>query len=267
MTSRFHRDGIQFCYEKIGAGAPLVMSHGLGGNRNQPKDLCGRIARHQVVVLDARAHGDTEPVGPEKALTFDRFAGDLCALMDHLEIERAVIGGISMGAGVSTRFALNFPDRTEALILVRPAWEAEPSPKNLELLPMVAEALEQAGNEKGREIFSSRPEILCLRAQAPAVAESILQQFDKPLATERRARLQCMPADCPIRSWSDAEGISVPTLVVGNAEDPMHPLQFAEAWAAKIPDATLAVIPSKSESEASHIAAFRQALNAFLSNS
>jgi pimeloyl-ACP methyl ester carboxylesterase len=265
VTSRFEYDGIRFSYEEIGAGAPLVMSHGLGGDRNQPKDLCGQVANHRVVVWDARAHGGTEPPGSEYALTLAGFAGDLSALLDHLRIERAVVGGISMGAAVSTRLALDFPERVTGLILVRPAWGAEPLPENLQLLPLVADEMQKHGAEHGRELFADRPEIRSMRTESPAVADSILQQFDKPFAMERRARLRRIPEDCPVRSWEEAKRISVPALVVGNAEDPMHPLAFAEQWAEHLPNATLAIIPSKSASEAEHTAGFRRALGKFLS--
>ncbi len=265
MTSTFDHEGIRFAYETIGTGAPLIMSHGLGGDRNQPKDLCGQVEHHRVVVWDARAHGETEPVGPESALALAGFARDLCALLDHLRIQEAVVGGISMGAAVSTRLALDFPDRVQALILVRPAWGAEPLPGNLRLLPLVADAMEADGEKPGRDAFAARPEIFEMRSESPAVAESILQQFDKPFAMERRARLRRIPADCPVQSWEEAKRISVPVLVVGNAEDPMHPLGFAKQWAEHLPHATLAVIPSKSESEEEHKAAFRHELQQFLS--
>ena len=103
-----------------------------------------------------------------------------------------------------------------------------------------------------------------MQSEAPAVAGSILQQFDKPSALARRARLRRIPADCPVQSWEEVGQIVAPALVVGNAEDPMHPLAMAEEWAERLPNATLAVIPSKSQGEKAHRSGFRRAMQEFL---
>ena len=122
MTATFQHDGIQFPYERIGQGEPFVFGHGLGGNRQQPKDLAGAVPGHQLIVWDSRGHGETQPVRPPEKICFVTLADDLAALLDHLEIKRAVIGGISMGAGVAANFAVRWPERMLGLILVRPAW-------------------------------------------------------------------------------------------------------------------------------------------------
>ena len=85
----------------------------------------------RVLALDFRAHGETEPLGPIEALAFATFASDLAAVMDAIGIESAVVAGVSMGAGVAARFALDHPDRVRALICIRPAWLDRPNPDNL----------------------------------------------------------------------------------------------------------------------------------------
>jgi len=119
----FEHDSIRFHYEVHGEGHPLVVCHGLTGDLSAPKDLLGEFPGVRLIFLDARAHGKTEPLGPATKLCFKQFASDLYALLDHLKIDRAIVGGISMGAGIAARFAIDFPKSVAGLILVRPAWK------------------------------------------------------------------------------------------------------------------------------------------------
>ena len=66
-------------------------------------------------------------------------ADDLVALLDHLEIERAVVGGISLGSAVAVNMALRYPERVRGLVLSRPAWIDRPLPENVRLYSMIAE--------------------------------------------------------------------------------------------------------------------------------
>ena len=79
-------------YTDVGTGLPLVFEHGIGGDVRQP---------------------------------FDRFGDDLIGLLNHLGIARAVLGGISLGAGVALNAATRYPERVAGLVLGRPAWLAD----------------------------------------------------------------------------------------------------------------------------------------------
>ena len=67
-------------------------------------------------------------------LTIATLADDLIGLLDHLGIEQAVIGGISLGAAVAVNVALRYPERVLGLVLSRPAWIDGPLPENVALL-------------------------------------------------------------------------------------------------------------------------------------
>jgi pimeloyl-ACP methyl ester carboxylesterase len=239
-------DGIHFYYDVVGQGQPLVMCHGLTGDLNAPKDLLGVFPGYRLVFLEARAHGKTEPLGPVSKLCFKQFATDLRALLDHLKIDRAVVGGISMGAGIATRFAIDFPSRVAGLVLVRPAWCDAPSPKNLQWPPLLSQLFDQHGNEKWREAYYKHPEFQKLKATDPALYDSFLGEFDKPLAIPRRERLVRIPGDCPIQNWEEVESLEVPALVIGNDDDTAHPFSTSEAWAAHLRHSRLERVATKS---------------------
>ena len=265
LTSVFHASTAQIHYEIQGAGSPLVFCHGMGGDLSQPKELVGSLPSHRLIVWDCRGHGETQSTADPGQFNFLTFAGDLRSLLDHLRIRTAVIGGISMGAGVAIRFAVEWPERVKALILVRPAWLDQPDPPQLRLFVRIAELLESMGPQDGLAAFQKDSEWVTMRRTAPAMADSLCQQFTVDRAHERRVRLQQMPLASPIEKWSQVENLQKPALVVGNRTDPVHPFEFAEIWAHRLPLAQLVEIPSKSEGAAAHRGAFQCHLAHFLS--
>ena len=141
MASRaasFHHQGIDFWYAEKGARDPrataaqprlaFVFQHGLGGDRRQPMELYAHRDDVHLLAIDCRGHGKTAPLGDPDLLGFDTFADDVVALLDHLGIAEFVAGGISMGAGVALNLTLRYPQRVKGLLLVRPAWLAQPCP-------------------------------------------------------------------------------------------------------------------------------------------
>src|SRR5678816_3082409 len=127
----FHHDSIAFHYEESGSGLPFVFQHGLGADVTQPFGLFTPPRGLRLIALDVRAHGLTAPLGGPAKLCFRTFAEDLLALFDHLRLERAVVGGISMGAALALHFAVRWPERVLGLVLSRPAWLEKPCPWNL----------------------------------------------------------------------------------------------------------------------------------------
>ncbi len=261
--SFFEHDGLCFRYELSGEGPAVVFTHGLGGDLSLPKDLLGDMKGYRLLLWDVRGHGETEPLGPEEKLNFATLAEDLHALMDHAGIDQAVVGGISMGSGISTAFAVCWPERVHALILVRPAWLDQPAPPNLAWFPKVMRLLEAAGPDASLETCQSLPEFEPFKGLPMDPNDGFYSQLIKPKAYERRARLGRITGDCPIHSWMDTEVLTMPALVFGNEQDPTHPYEFAEEWARRLPNARLVRIPPKKQMEA-HRAGFQEAFRLFL---
>ena len=108
-------NGTQLYYEITGAGRPLILMHGFGSDRRAWDDVVQRLAPYyRVLCFDMRGFGRSDlPTD-----TQSHYAEDLKALMDHLGIEHAFIGGQSLGGLVTIRFALTYPDAIDALVLV-----------------------------------------------------------------------------------------------------------------------------------------------------
>ena len=151
----FEHDGIQFYYRDSGTGLPFVFQHGLGAEVSQTFDLFQPPAGFRLITFDCRAHGETRPLGPEEKISVEQFAEDLGALLDHLGVEHAVVGGISMGAATALHFALTHPERVLGLVLARPAWLDESRADNMKVFSTIAEFIRKHGRSKSTRLNSS----------------------------------------------------------------------------------------------------------------
>ncbi len=111
-------DRVRIYYEEHGSGTPLVLAYGIGGNAKMwDVNVPGLAARHRLILWEPRGHARSDsPADPAK-YSFRRWALDLGAVLDHLGVRRAHVGGLSLGAGIATRFALAHPARVRSLVI------------------------------------------------------------------------------------------------------------------------------------------------------
>lgn len=262
--SHFVHDGITFHFRERGDGTPFVFQHGLGGDTNQIFDLFAPPPSIRLITLDCRAHGGTQPLGDETLLGFDTFADDVVALLDHLGAEQAIVGGISMGAGVALNLALRHRQRVKALVLSRPAWLDRTLPPNLLVYPAIAFLIRTYGTQGGRRHFAESAVLAQTQQESPDAAASLLSQFDQALAAERVARLERMPIDRPCADLAACRQLELPVLALANRYDPIHPFDYAQQLAQHFSDARLVEVTAKSVDKAHHQADVQAALAAFL---
>jgi len=218
---------------------PILLSHGYGATcRMWDGQVAAFADRYRLVLWDMRGHGQSgDPSDPalySHALT----VGDMAAVLDACGIERAIIGGLSLGGVMSLAFHLAYPERVRALML----FDTGPGFRN-------PEARARDLEEKGLPNLAGGAETRLGRhrsAQGLAgAARGMLTMTDGSL-------IGSLPQ------------IAVPTLVLVGADD-QHFLAAADYMAAKIPGAQKIVIPN-----AGHAAnldqpeAFNRAVAAFL---
>src|SRR5438874_11822585 len=112
-------------FAEAGKGFPLILIHGFPHNRSLWADqLFGLCDRCRVIAPDLRGFGESKPAPP---WSMESFADDIAELMERLEIESAVIGGLSMGGYVAFEFLRKYGDRVNSLILAntRPGADSE----------------------------------------------------------------------------------------------------------------------------------------------
>ncbi|MDX2225143.1 MAG: alpha/beta hydrolase [Rhodospirillaceae bacterium] len=118
LDRAFTHDGLRFAYREAGAGPAIVFIHGGGSRGDHFADVIDRLApRFRCVTYDQRGFGATA-AGPDTPIDHGRWAADLGALMDHLDLARAVLCGWSLGATVALNYASRHPERVASLVLL-----------------------------------------------------------------------------------------------------------------------------------------------------
>ncbi|MCB1500082.1 MAG: alpha/beta hydrolase [Bauldia sp.] len=259
----FDRSGLALRYEDVGAGPTVIFQHGLGGDVAQVREVFPATPPVRRLTLECRAHGGSES-GPLSDLSIATFTDDVAALAEQVAPGPVVAGGISMGAAISLRLAVQRPDLVTALVLARPAWMFAPAPDNMGPIRLVGDLLRKHALPIARDIFEQSETAKRLARDAPGNLASLRGFFANHEPSTRAALIGSIARDGPGVTESEARAISVPTLVIGTAEDTIHPLYFAEALAAIIPGARFVRITSKSVDPLLHAEEFADVLSAFL---
>lgn len=248
----FSHDGLNFRYSDTGNGIPFIFQHGLGGDVSQPFGLFTPPQGFRLLAFDCRGHGETRPLGDPETIGLASFADDLLVFMDHLQLPRAIVGGISMGSAVALNFTLRFPERVLGLILSRPAWLDGPMVQNARIYAQIAQLIRRYGPKRGVELFKESEDYIAMLRQSPDSANSLLGQFENPRAEETVVKLERIPNDSPNSDRQQWASIRVPTLVLANRQDPIHPFEYGEILARAIPGAEFKELTPKSVSQQRH---------------
>jgi pimeloyl-ACP methyl ester carboxylesterase len=263
----FDRDNLRFHYldrQAHTGAAPFFFQHGLGSESDRVFAVIDPPAGFRLLGMDCRGHGRTVPLGDLDKLSFGSFADDLVALMDHLQIPQGIVGGTSMGAGVALNCALRYPTRVLGLILLRPAWLDAPMPDNARIFGLIAQLIREHCPARAMAIFKDSPAYGSMLAESPDSANSLLDLFSQPRAAETVAKLERIPQDAPSRERALWRGIAVPTLVLANRQDPIHPFEYGMILAHEIPKAHFVELTPKSVSLAQYTSDLNRALSNFL---
>lgn len=257
----------QFNYLDTGEGPDLVFQHGLGADLRQVGDLlAGQVGERRLLCMECLNHGETTVTADIAKLSLAAFADDLQAFVDAEAGAGAVIGGLSMGAAITLRLALAQPESFSGLILLRPAWLADPAPDHLQVFLDMAEYLEAYGPWEGKELFRRTNAFVRMLAASPAAAQGVLGQFETAWPIEKAQLLRGIVNSEPLEEVEALGALDLPTLVLASDADPIHPYALAEKMAALIPGAVLRQVPSKYTDEAAHTLAVRSEIAKFLND-
>ena len=222
-------NGIEIDYEVTGRGRAVLMSHGYGATGRMWDGQHRALGdRYRLISWDMRGHGQTASPDDAAQYSLDLTVADMKALLDHLGVRRAVIGGLSLGGYVSLAFALAHPEVVEALIIC----DSGPGYRN-------AEAREK-WNERARTRATDLEKrgLEALGGRSRETQDAIKRHRSaQGLAHAARGML----AQTDARVIDALPSIRVPTLVVvGDRDDPF--VAPCEYMAKKIPGARLEVV-------------------------
>ena len=225
--------------QEAGTGLPVVLLHAFPLSSDMWSDQreeLGGTAR--VITLDLRGFGRSAQNGVEPSV--DVMAADVIATLDRLELDRVVLGGLSMGGYVAMAFCRLHPERLRGLLLAdTKAGEDPPAARERRLA--VAARLEREGTAKvlieevlpalcGPTTTRERPEVVRrVRAMVEAAPPSAAAWAQRAMAA-RPGSLDAL------------REVGIPALVLRGDEDGLATQQDADDMVTALPDARLAVL-------------------------
>jgi len=251
-TGRIERGDAQIYYEITGSGPAIVLAHGLGGNHlSWWQQVPCFAARFRCVTFAHRGFAPSRSSNPDPA----EFAGDLAALLDHLDIEQAALVAQSMGGWTCLDFSIRYPHRVRALVMAATSGIADPN---------TLEASEQKKIQEWISAHSGVEADLFRRGIHPAAGERMAREqpaleflyreidqlsagLDKNALRARLMAARRLPA-------ARLRKLEMPVLFITGTEDIVIPPPLVEALAATVPGAQLETVP-----EAGHSVYFERA--------
>lgn len=243
-------------YEDAGAGPALLLLHSLGASSHA---WAGQIAalrdRYRVIAPDCRGHGRSSHRG---TITLDSVVDDLVGLLDHLDVDRAHVAGLSMGGMWALRLYERAPERVRSLVLA----------------DTFSNYGAEAGCQRVESLRKTFAEVSMTEYARTYTAQTLLPTTPPEHHAQLIAAIGAMDPQAYLETaaacfLSDLDHVlprvRVPTLVVIGAEDRKTPLPMSEKLAAGIPGAKLATVP-----DAAHLVnldnpdGFQQVLTDFL---
>ena len=226
--SRARLNDVEIDYEVSGGGPPVLLSHGYSATRHMWDGQHRAFHDHRVISWSMRGHGHTESPADPARYSADLTVGDMEALLRHLGIGRAVIGGLSLGGYVSLAFYLAHPEMVRALVIC----DSGPGYRNAD----ARAAWNERAGERAAEL--ERRGLDALGGRSREMREAMGEHRSaQGLAHAARGML----AQDGSRVIDGLASIQVPTLiVVGDQDQPF--LAPCEYMAKKIPGARLEVI-------------------------
>lgn len=254
-------DGVAIEYEVRGDGPAVLLLHAFPlGLFMWDAQFEALSPTHRVVRFDARGFGGS--AAGEGPLTMERIADDGALLLDHLGIEKAVVGGCSMGGYAAFAFVRRHPQRLAGLVLQDTRAGADTAEAKASRSTLAAKVLAE-GASAAAEAFLPKLVGETTHRERPALVAGLRERIlaTPPLGIANALHGLGARAD----SRETLPTIAVPTLVLVGSEDVLTPASEAATMAAAIPRARLDVIPG-----AGHLAnlespaAVNGALRAFL---
>ncbi len=232
----FVHDGHRLVYDVYGTGDQVVVyTHGLLLDSELNRGIAEALAEHgnRVVLLDLLGHGRSDKPTHATQYRIDSYADQIVGLMDHLGLEQAVLGGISLGANASLFVAARYPERVRALVLEMPVLERAVPVAALLFAPMILLA------HYGRSVMSVTSGLLAGVPRTPfGPLNSLLNAATLPPETIA-AVLHGVLVGPVAPTQEQRRAIAAPTLVLAHRNDLIHPFDDAAHLVEQLPQGVL----------------------------
>ena len=240
-------DGVRLYFEEAGSGTPIVFVHEFGGDHRSWEPQMRHFARrHRCVTFGARGYPPSDVPPDVEAYSQGRAVADILAVMDHLQLEKAHIVGLSMGGFATVHFGLDHPERALSLTVAGAGYGAE---KQFEdyfrgVSHEVARQFETQGSKEFAKTYSLGASRVQFQNKDPRGWQEFATQLGEHSSVGAANTMRGVQARRP--SLYDLEErlarLTVPTLVVVGDEDD-HCLQPGIFMKKTIPTSGLLILP------------------------
>jgi len=235
-VGQFVHDNLELYYEIHGSGPRvLVFLHGILMDANMNRRLASDLAAkgNRVILLDLPGHGLSARPLRASYHRMDTYAGHVIALLDHLAIDEAVVGGVSLGGNVSLLVAAQAPERVRGLVVEMPVLEWALPAAAITFVPMLL-AAHFARPIVGRvaKVFRSLPR------SGNGPLDSVMNMLSAE-PRETAAVLHGILAGPIAPTVDQRAAMEVPALVIGHKVDHVHPFHDAQQLARRLPQGQL----------------------------
>lgn len=231
----FTHAGRRIAYREHGAGdRVVVLIHGLLMDSRMFQRVAPVLAEHgfRVIAVDMLGHGASDQPHDMTRYSMPQFGADIIALLDHLAVDQAVVGGTSLGANVALETAVLAPHRVRALVLEMPVLEKGLAGAAALFVPL-ALALRISRRTMGAVAGFSR------RIPRTHFLVDLFIDFVRRDPVASLAVLDGLTFGRVAPPLGDRRRLPHPTLVIGHPSDPIHPFSDADRTASELPAARL----------------------------
>jgi pimeloyl-ACP methyl ester carboxylesterase len=222
----------------VGQGQPVVLIHGVGLNKEMwGGQVVGLADTYQVIVYDMLGHGASPR--PPANIDLKGYAEQLLELLDHLHLEKVAVIGFSMGGLIARAFALHFPQRLEALVVLNSVFNRSEQ-QRAGVIERTAQAAEH-GPDANAEAALSRWFSLEYQGANPAQIKALRQTLAENDPQGYLTTYSLFATQDMYRA-EDLGSLTMPTLIATGELDPGSTAQMARQLAQKIPDAEVVVL-------------------------
>ena len=235
--AEFHLDGQRLAYTVYGEGSrTTVLLPGLLLSQKMQAPLARRLAArgNRVVTLDPLGHGASSRPRDQWRYSISAFAQQTVALLDHLGIDRAVVGGTSLGANITLEVALQAPERLAGMVIEMPVLDNAIAACAAAFTPLL---LALKFGEPGMRILA-RAARAVPRRPVPFLVEvglDWISQDPGPSAAVLSGVLYGRAAP----GHHERSQFQSPALIIGHPRDPVHPFSDAGMLASELPNGRL----------------------------
>lgn len=232
-------DGLPLYAISLGEGPTIIFLHGGGPDHNSFIPIAKiLLPEYRTLLPDLRGYGRSVCTDKSR-YTWEQYASDILSLINHIEIESAVLVAAGIGTTISLKAALRFPDRIRGMVLIsiEDIEDDVEKEKEIELIETFSAAVKADGIEAAWEPI--------LGFLSPVIGDMVRDAIPRA-DPESIAAAGSIVYDRAFKNYEELKEIAIPTLIIPG-DDFRHPTVLAQNIAELLPKGLLSEVKLSSD--------------------